>query len=354
MLLDRGNTTIPFLVEGLVPQVGITEFVGVAGLRKSLLMQQLGLDITSGDSWLGFKLNPKRRRVIYVSTEDDDVVIEVRARKQLGALNYDVVESLEGFITLTNYDNLIKELKQVLSYFPVDVIIVDSKEDAFEGDINTTKIRNFMNAFYQLSKPYKLAIVFVHHLNKGNERKKVTIDMISGSHSIGGKTRSIIGMHEIPNGNRLLYLVKVNYVPDGMKDKEWELEFDPQSLTFTNLGVDTVPMSNKSKPKNAGKEPHEVDPDIRKKILHEVYFVNGVVSTEIELRPRKLKDKLLDAGKKHGVVISVTTVQSWIDRYKEGGRIIQEGVANSIKKYRFSPSPKEIDISEVTEDSLKL
>src|SRR4030043_2267373 len=71
-LIDNDITEIPWLWEKFIPLRGLTTISGSSDTGKSTLLRQWSLALISGETdYLGHRLMPKFKSVIYVSTEDD-------------------------------------------------------------------------------------------------------------------------------------------------------------------------------------------------------------------------------------------------------------------------------------------
>ncbi|MFA7691227.1 MAG: AAA family ATPase, partial [Methanofastidiosum sp.] len=81
-LYELGVKKIPMLVEGLFLKTGIMVLAGSSDVGKSTLARQLILSIAEDrKQFLGWNLNPKYNKAIYVSTEDDSIAISYALNK---------------------------------------------------------------------------------------------------------------------------------------------------------------------------------------------------------------------------------------------------------------------------------
>ena len=81
-LLSQEKTTIDTLVEPLLPSCGLAALIGSSDSGKSCLLRQLSASVVSGKDFLAWKTNPKHRKVLYVSTEDDREAVSFLVQKQ--------------------------------------------------------------------------------------------------------------------------------------------------------------------------------------------------------------------------------------------------------------------------------
>jgi RecA-family ATPase len=75
-LLKMNVEELPFLLEGIIPTVGVAALGGASDMGKSSLLRQFVIAVvTAQTTFLGFKLNLKHKRALYISTEDDVMAV---------------------------------------------------------------------------------------------------------------------------------------------------------------------------------------------------------------------------------------------------------------------------------------
>ena len=231
-LLDLKITEIPFLVEKLIPKETLVVLAGQSEIGKSTLYTQLALAIVRGDNeFLGCKLDAKHKRVLIVSTEDGLIPFSFRANKQVIKSTIGV-EKGKNFKVIFNYENLENRIKKHLEKTPVDLVVIDAFGDVFQGDINASNsVRQFLNKYVSFIQKYGCAVLFVHHVCKGNRKQKSEKDQLLGSTGIEGKMRNVL-MLSIVNDQHQLNIAKGNYVNREDKKTPIYLSFDNKTLTF--------------------------------------------------------------------------------------------------------------------------
>lgn len=235
---------VPFLVEGIIPQNGLSCLTGSSDCNKSTFLRQLSLTIATGDeNFLGLKLKPRFRRVIYISTEDDHWAMSALIRKQHSK---DVSqETLDRILFLFSTESHIKSLDEYLKETKVDLVVLDTWTDLFSGDLNqSNKVRNSFEAYNELSRKYECAFVFVHHQGKRTEENAPSKNNLLGSQGIEAKMRSVIELRRDAGNRRLLTITKGNYSKDSIKGKSLVLELEEKTMLLKRKDETVISVAN--------------------------------------------------------------------------------------------------------------
>ncbi len=238
-VLALGASEQQYLLKDLLPQTGLAALVGKPDIGKSQLARQLAIEVASNaEIFLGIPLASKHGRVLYVLTEDPPNAIGFPLERQLTGLNKGNNTKLY-FIELGNLSRkeLVKKISERLTTDPVDLIIVDSFGDIFEGEDlnNNAAIRKLLKPFYALAREHECLILFLHHVTKASSNKSPRLENVLGGSAFGQKMRSILYLDDSPNGIRQLSVVKGNYTPREIKEKPLKLEFSEETFLFRRL-----------------------------------------------------------------------------------------------------------------------
>lgn len=249
-LINQNVKSLPFLLDGIFTMSGLAAVSGSSDTGKSSFLRQLAIAIVLGLSeFLGIKLNPRHKRVLIVSTEDDVTAIAYLLNKQ-NVENIDGGQFFNlGFIFDTTA--LLTKLATVLKNFEIDCVIIDAMADLYSGDMNmANKIRSFIYQFQKLADKHNTLFIFLHHTKKGSQYSEPSKDNLLGSQGFEAKMRLVLELRKDPHNPELRYLsiVKGNYVPESLKKDAMVLRFD-NNLLFTNLNR-TVPNSQLAQSSN--------------------------------------------------------------------------------------------------------
>ncbi|SMC33685.1 AAA family ATPase [Moheibacter sediminis] len=241
---------LPKLIDPIFPQIGLASLVGSSDTGKSTFLRQLAVSIAMGlDKFVGYKLNPIHRNVIFISTEDDPVSTSISIKKPVSRILKETKKDIQLLNHLkfifevdTNADssnNIIKVLEKDLLKTPVDLVVVDAFTDIFSGDINSsTKVREFLNQFSKLAKAHNCLILFLHHTGKKTHKFTASKDNILGSQAFEAKMRVVLELKQYPNDENLrtLTVTKGNYISSKVKKFSKVLSFDEETLLFQDTG----------------------------------------------------------------------------------------------------------------------
>jgi len=249
-MLRRKTSSIPYLIDSLFQQTGVVAIAGSSDTGKSSFLRQFATSIVLGDSdFLGFRINARYKRVIYVSTEDDEPNMEYLLLKQNPNITSTETFLNLGFIFETS--NIFEKIEQILKKFPVDCVIIDAFSDLFGGNMNQANdVRNYLNKFSALSVKYKTLFVFLHHTGKRTEDLPPSKNNVIGSQGFESKMRMVIELRkDFSNPEiRHMCIVKGNYHAQEFKQSSYVLKFD-ENMRFINLNQ-RVSFDKLSKPDN--------------------------------------------------------------------------------------------------------
>jgi uridine kinase len=276
-LLSRKIESIPTLVDPLFQQVGVVAVAGSSDTGKSSFLRQLAIHVVLGlPTFLGFHLNIKHCRAIYVSTEDDDNAYSFLIYK--ANLHYQRTnEDYSGLTVITDTSNLLEKLDTKLSESEHDLVVIDAFSDLYGKSMNdSNQVRTFLNEYSQLAQKHQCLIIFLHHTGKRTEDLTPSKHNLLGSQGFEAKMRMVAEIRTDPSdpSKRHLCIVKGNYLDKEYKTESYVLAFD-ENLQFTNTG--------ERKPFDELKSTNKNDSIIEVKTLHAQGFTQVQISEKTGL-----------------------------------------------------------------------
>lgn len=233
-LISIGKQETPFLIERLLPHKVIGLLVGESDVGKSLFYLNLALAIVSGkDDFVGLKINPVHRRVLIVSTEDDENAVGRRIIKQLAGEELSP-KAQKSLVVYTDKREIYKKLEVELKTHKYDLLVIDSFSDFFEGDLkSSSSVRQFLEKFKAMIIDHGLTVLVVHHLGKTANRS--IKNRILGSVGIEGLSRNVFSLEKPGQMAHLrkLMVIKGNYVSESEKNSPMILAFNEDTLTYS-------------------------------------------------------------------------------------------------------------------------
>lgn len=202
--LNDINNTIKkdIIVENLMISNGVYLLVSHPKVGKSMFAQQLAFSLTTGENFLGFKVNPSH--VLYITTESDLNQLSERFKlmnltpniEKLHIIDQDdipdfYIRDIERDIhDLTNNDT------------PLFVIIDMLKDIKFDSDYDMNSYQDINDVVFrklkELCRKYNITLLVTHHLNKRDDTM--------GSVGLNADVSGIIKLKESKNNYNKLTL----------------------------------------------------------------------------------------------------------------------------------------------------
>jgi len=239
-LISLPPKSFEYLLDDLLPNVGTAVIPGKPDIGKSQLARQLCLHVALGlPDFLNIKLTLKHQSAIYISTEDGAAATRNQLSSQLKGLHKAPVENLR-FIFGETLDptEIPTQLEEALKAKPADLVVIDSFGDVFTGgdSNNNVGMRNSVKPFAKLASAHDCLILFIHHVNKGAYNQAPGQEHIQGGSGLVQKVRTALILSDGDGDIRFLSPVKGNYTSKKLKKNSLVLEFNEDTLLFTNTG----------------------------------------------------------------------------------------------------------------------
>lgn len=167
------STKKDIIVENLMISNGVYLLVSHPKVGKSMLAQQLAFSLTTGEDFLGFKVNPSH--ILYITTEDD--INQLQDRFKLMGLKPNIDK-----LHIIDYDDIpdfyIREIEiniheLTFDQEPLFIIIDMFKDIKFDTDYNLNVYQEVNDVvfrkFKEICRKYNATLLVTHHLNKRDE-----------------------------------------------------------------------------------------------------------------------------------------------------------------------------------------
>ena len=160
------------IVENLMISNGVYLLVSHPKVGKSMFAQQLAFSLTTGEDFLGFKVNPSH--VLYITTEGDINQLQDRfklmnLKPNVNKLHIIDIDDIPDFY-IRDIERDIHEL--TFDKEPLFVIIDMFKDIKFDSDYNQNDYQEINNVvfkkFKEICRKYNCTLFVTHHLNKSN------------------------------------------------------------------------------------------------------------------------------------------------------------------------------------------
>jgi RecA-family ATPase len=233
--MKREIKEIPMLWKPFLPKTGLVGLTGSSDTGKSTLLRQLCLAVCIGrKQLLGHPLNPKHHSAIYISTEDCEDAIAASIGKQLNNLQ---PKDAAGLKFIFNQDDPIKTACNILENEKADVLIIDAWADLFSGNINDiTQTRRELNKLKKIASKHGCLVIILHHTVKNSEYSKPDKNKLNGSQGIEASLRALLELRPGTGTERILSILKGNYIPTKVKNTSIVLDFNEELLLFRSTG----------------------------------------------------------------------------------------------------------------------
>ncbi len=228
------------IIDGLLHIGGIMFIQGGTGIGKSILCLNLGLNITTGEPFLGMFNVPKQRPVLYIQEQVWNETVQTRARviaSELDAHNF-IIKNKPGI--KIDRPRGEKYLRWLIQHHEPEVVIIDTFSDIHNQPENDNdKMKILMDVFDEinLGRNDKIAWIFIHHTGKPTEwdRQKGAYRG-RGASIVPDRTNTTINM--VPFNTRLwekgfkLFKLEFSKIRDFPPRDPITISLNPETLWF--------------------------------------------------------------------------------------------------------------------------
>lgn len=237
-LMNTNYQPIEFIVDGLIPKIGLVTLNANPKTGKSLFTEQLAQQVSDGESneFLGRSINI-HGEVLLLALEDTESRISTRFKIQNVA---NPTSELHVATRWTSANKGIEDIDRYLTQHSVVLIIIDTLQRFRSSQISSDYAADyyFMSRLKKICDSKEICIILVHHLRKSQVEGEDEICRISGSMGISGAADVNILMER----QRRSYMAELSVSGRDVPDFIVKIRLDPQRLTWHAVDeVDTIP-----------------------------------------------------------------------------------------------------------------
>jgi len=244
---------IRFLWQNWIPYGMVTLLIAQPGLGKSAIALDLIKRVTEGSPMPLNNVAEAPCNVVWVEAENAQQILMQRIGTMNIQANKIYMPIIDGSILNTpklNNESHRNEIRRIVEAKKPSLLVIDSLGGAKDGGENKVEeVKPFFDFITALARDSeKLAIVLIHHFNKGSDENSVVkLNKVRGSSLISAACRSIIALEQ-PRPNEIkMELIKSN-VASPQKSLSLKMLFDEnKQLTGIRYGEYTPAPKVKSK-----------------------------------------------------------------------------------------------------------
>jgi len=188
--LDNILTSIEWLWKSNIPKGFMTLVAGEPGIGKSLFVLDLAKIVTKGMRFPNSQDHCDKGSVLWIDTEMKQQLLNVRS-KSLGLDRSKLYIPSIGGNLLTKFDasdpEHIKHVVAIIEDKKPMLMVIDSLGHSHsKGENRIEEVRPVMDFLSGVARNYNMAVIVVHHLNKGSpgESPEISLARVRGSTDI--------------------------------------------------------------------------------------------------------------------------------------------------------------------------
>ena len=301
-----------WVLEGLIPKVGVSLLAGDGGIGKSWLALHLAQCVASGTKFLG-TFPVTQGKVLIIDEENHETLIRERCEKlHVGTpiINRDlnIHISANTGINIDDADDFEWLMKTVQEICPT-LIIIDSLIRVHTKDENSAnEMQEVLHQAKRLAEEGNTSILFTHHTSKPFQGRQRT--SVRGSTDIRNFVDSVLfvykkGQHTVVEHDKSRW---------GIPIKPFGFEIaDIVAGESVRLNIVDISLSYQRESKSAEAE----------KLILSLVKDGDMVS----------RQEIIAAGKNNRPYISETTMDKNLKRLKKAGKIVASGDQGKDKYY---------------------
>lgn len=209
---------IPWLVDGLLIQGGISIFAGSPKSGKSTITRQLAMAVSRGGKFFGREVT--KGNVLYLALEEQENLIGAQL-KHIGLKKEDNIMMHVGPIGQGNVND---NLRQAIETYDSDLVIIDTMllMAGLENSNDYNETYKVISRYRNIARETGSHIILIHHKNKNQDGGA---NSVLGSTALQGAVDSTILLNNI--SGRELYRTLSTYQRGGIRFVNQEIKYDP-------------------------------------------------------------------------------------------------------------------------------
>lgn len=246
LLNDKTETPADLIGDGILLPQSLLLLAGAKKSRKTFLAYNLGIALSVGEDFGGFKI-PNKQRVLIFSAEGGYYPNRARIQKMCQPIDDETRKNLDIGLEIC-FDSRIKiedeedykSLSAKIGEFKPSVIIIDPFVKFHQLDENSSRdMGTILGRLRNLMEDFKISIILVHHLGKDASLGA------RGSSAILGEYDSCITLSKVGSENkyrhRLEFDLRHSVSPDSRT-----IVFNPEAFWFIEETSPIVALINEN------------------------------------------------------------------------------------------------------------
>lgn len=213
--LQKDIPSVEYLVEGVIPSVGISYIFGSAGSFKTSILLYVAVQGRVGHNVLNFKVK-KPFRTVWIDEENGEIGMHHKMNQIINGCNLTVDDVADNAIFIyQNFKLLNKEttnrLDEIIEKTKANMIVIDSIAKVFDGDERSERdVARIFDIVKPVIEKHKIAVVFIHHSRKlPRGQKSGRMEDIAGSREFAAMPESMIYLQSISDKKFLMKQTKL-------------------------------------------------------------------------------------------------------------------------------------------------
>lgn len=217
-----------------IPNGYLTLVAGESGIGKSKFGLRIMESVVTPSRWPDGAAGPEAPGVVFHLDTEGTYPMQRRRMREAGLPMDRVMQPLnDEHIPLDDPATVLK-VRKWCEQGGVNFLLIDSLRSGMSGDENSSEFGEKLQPWSALARDLNIAVVIIHHANKGNGDREMHTDRIRGSSAITALPRSII---VIDKPNEAVEELRVKQIKNNL-----DVFGKPFGLRTTQTGVEKATL----------------------------------------------------------------------------------------------------------------